>query len=104
MSPSHDLRIEPTAASPGTAPMHAARQDAAPALVPAEEPRPHAEPEHAVATGGSLRAAYAEFVVDPDTHDCRAARCRVRPGAGRVGPARQRLCLSPARERDLHAD
>src|SRR4051812_29391346 len=68
MTDPRTLRIEPTAPTSGTEPVHAARHPAT-TSPSAREHTQEAEHEQAVATGGSLRAAYTEFVVNPDTDD-----------------------------------
>ena len=68
MSYGRDLRIEPMAVA-STAPVQAVRQETPAVVAPME--RKHAPDPHIVAatTGGSLRAAYAQYDVNPDTHD-----------------------------------
>jgi hypothetical protein len=64
-----ELRIEPTAPAGAAEPIHpAVSQRRAPAELPEAPPRPDSPPV-AAETGGHLRGAYAEYVVDPDTHD-----------------------------------
>jgi FlaG protein len=68
MSDSHTPAVEPvspTGEPAAVQPVQSAR--GAPAPGP-RNPSGHAEGVAAV-TGGSLSAAYAEFVVNPDTHD-----------------------------------
>lgn len=67
MPDSRDLSIQPTRPVSRASAVQPVRSEG-PVGAPGEEPRPS---EHAVAaaTSGSLRAAYAQFVVNPDTHD-----------------------------------
>jgi hypothetical protein len=85
MSHSNDLRIEPLRPSAAPKPIKVAYPS--PRVVPLA-PAPHAAPESeqqalvdanhvAATTGGQLQPAYAQFVVDPDTHD---VLLRVRDG------------------------
>ena len=68
MSDTQDLRVEPTPVVGGSAAVQPVRAEAQPAA--RGEARPDASRASAAAsTGGNLRAAYAQFVVDPDTHD-----------------------------------
>ena len=69
MSYGRDLRIEPTPAVASTAPVQAVRPETPAVVAPME--RKHAPDPHTVAatTGGLLRAAYAQYDVNPDTHD-----------------------------------
>ena len=65
---SDSLHIDPTSPIGGAAPVQPVRP-ARPVGTPAER-RP--EPDgHSVAatTGGTLRAAYAQFIINPDTND-----------------------------------
>src|SRR5213082_1524947 len=67
MSNPHDLRVEPVAPTGAAEPVHAARRvPAEPKLADAKLP---ARQDMSVVTNGQLRAAYTEFVVDPETHD-----------------------------------
>jgi FlaG protein len=68
MSDSRDVSIQPTQPVGRSSAVQPVRAE-----VPAGVsgfPKPRAD-EHdpAAATGGSLRAAYAQFVINPDTHD-----------------------------------
>ena len=68
MSDTRELHIEPTPPVLGAARVQPVRPER-PAGTPAAQ-RP--EPGHdsvAASTGGNLRAAYAQFVVNPDTND-----------------------------------
>jgi hypothetical protein len=69
MSYGKDLRIEPTPAVTRPAPVKAIGRQT-PAAVTAER-KPARDPHTAAAatTGGNLRAAYAEYDLNPDTHD-----------------------------------
>src|SRR5713101_5157458 len=69
MSGGRDLRIGPTPAVAGPAPVQAVRHETPAAAAPVE--RKPAQDPHTLAatTGGSLRAAYAQYDVNPDTHD-----------------------------------
>ena len=63
-----DLRVEPTPAVRAPAPVQPIRRDAPIAVRP--DQKQALEPASAVATtGGSLRPAYAQYAVNPDTHD-----------------------------------
>ena len=68
MSDNRELHIEPTSPVRGSAPVQPVRPES-PAGTPAAQ-RP--EPGHdsvAASTGGNLRPAYAQFVINPDTND-----------------------------------
>jgi hypothetical protein len=68
MSDNRELHIEPVSPVRGAAGVQPVRPES-PAGTPATQ-RP--EPGHdsvAASTGGNLRAAYAQFVVNPDTND-----------------------------------
>jgi hypothetical protein len=69
MSYGKDLRIEPTPAVVSPAPVQAVQREGA-AANPLER-KPVRDPHSAAAatTGGGLRAAYAQYDVNPDTHD-----------------------------------
>jgi len=69
MSYGKDLRIEPTPAVTSPAPVQPVQHEAQVAS-PAEH-KPARDPHQAavVTTGGTLRAAYAQYDVNPDTHD-----------------------------------
>jgi hypothetical protein len=65
-----DRRVHPTTAAAGTEPVR--EYVPGKAVGPASDslPRVHAESDEPVAaTAGHLRAAYTQFVVDPDTHE-----------------------------------
>ena|SRR5258708_5003594 len=69
MSDSKGQSIAPVAGvpkAPAVQPVRAERSAAIPAKPPTATPDHHAA---AAVTGGSLPAAYAQFVVDQDTHD-----------------------------------
>lgn len=69
MSNGKDLRIEPTPAVTSPAPVQPVQHEAHAA--DAAEHKPVRDP-HTVAAatiGGNLRAAYAQYDVNPDTHD-----------------------------------
>src|SRR5213593_3127865 len=69
MSYRKDLRIEPTPVVTSPAPVHAVRRETPTAVAVEYKP---ARDQHTVAaatTGGSLRAAYAQYDVNPETHD-----------------------------------
>lgn len=85
MSHSNELRIEPLRPSAAPKPIKVAYPT--PRIVPLVDARP-AQPDSgepdladanhtAATTGGQLQPAYAQFVVDPDTHD---VLLRVRDG------------------------
>jgi hypothetical protein len=62
-----DLRIEPAPPVGGAAPVRAVQADAAArGATNADSGR---QSQAAAVTGGGLRAAYAQFVVDADTHE-----------------------------------
>src|SRR5438067_258207 len=66
--PDSDLRIEPTPAVSAPAPVQPVRNDA-PIARPVDQ-KPAPAPGITVAsTGGTLRPAYAQYAVNPDTHD-----------------------------------
>jgi hypothetical protein len=68
MSDARDLRIQPTPAVNGPVPVQLVRHEA-PVQPPIARP-PAADPNATSATtGGNLRAAYAQFAVNEDTHD-----------------------------------
>jgi len=71
MSYGRDLRIEPTPAVSRPAPVQAVHHETPAAAAPAPFEHKPARDAHSVAasTGGSLRAAYAQYDVNPDTHD-----------------------------------
>ena len=75
MSHLPDLRVEPTAPAGSTTRVHdtdhLAGAGAGPARHDGQNPaRRGQEAQEAVAsTAGQLRAAYAQYVIDPDTHD-----------------------------------
>ena len=69
MSYGRDLRIEPTPGVASPAPVQAGSHETPVVFAPMER-KPAPDP-HTVAatTGGSLRAAYAQYDVNPETHD-----------------------------------
>ena len=69
MSYGRDLRIEPTPGVASPAPVQAGVYETPVVFAPME--RKPAPDSHTVAatTGGSLRAAYAQYDVNPETHD-----------------------------------
>jgi len=64
-----DLRIEPTPAVASPAPLHAVRHETPAAVTVDHKPALDLHTAAAATTGGSLRAAYAQYDVNPDTHD-----------------------------------
>jgi len=68
MSDSRDLSIQPTQPVGGASAVQPVRSEGSVGTSGSPQPEPD---EHTVAaaTGGSLRAAYAQFVINPDTHD-----------------------------------
>ena len=71
MSYGRDLRIEPTPVVTSPAPVKAVRPETPAVVTGTAERQPVRDPHTAAAatTGGSLRAAYAQYDVNPDTHD-----------------------------------
>jgi uncharacterized FlaG/YvyC family protein len=70
MSNSYDLRVEPTAAAHAAQAVQAARLERPAADAAAQKQRRAQDARDAVASvGGQLRSAYAQYVVNPDTHD-----------------------------------
>ena len=69
MSYGKDLRIEPTPAVASPTPVRPVQHEAHTA--DAAEHKPVRDPHSTAAatTGGNLRAAYAQYDVNPDTHD-----------------------------------
>src|ERR1700682_4598283 len=68
MSDIHDPLVTPVSPVGRSAPVQPVRRDL-PTAAPAD-PASASKPSTVVATtGGSLREAYAQFVVDPETHD-----------------------------------
>src|SRR5437899_785031 len=67
MSHPKDLRIEPVARTGAAEPVHAAHR--VPEVPKPADPKLPARQDMSVVTNGQLRAAYTEFVVDPETHD-----------------------------------
>jgi hypothetical protein len=63
-----DLRVEPTPAVSAPAPVQVVRH-AAPVAARIDQKRAPEPATAAATTGGSLRAAYAQYAVNPDTHD-----------------------------------
>jgi hypothetical protein len=68
MSGSQEVRIEPTPPVVGAGAVQPVRS-AGPAAPPAEPSRNADRLMPAAATGGSLRPAYSQFVVNPDTNE-----------------------------------
>ena|SRR5215208_6699208 len=68
MSGSQEVRIEPTPPVVGAGAVQPVRS-AGPAATPAELSRNADRPTPAAATGGSLRPAYSQFVVNTDTNE-----------------------------------
>jgi FlaG protein len=67
-----ELRVDPTAPARPTQPLQAAMGGPSTPSAPAEPraaKRPTRTDEAAVSTGGHLRPAYAQYVVDPETHE-----------------------------------
>jgi uncharacterized FlaG/YvyC family protein len=70
MSDTRDLRIEPTAPSQPADSVQAARLERAAQDVAAQkQPAKPVDSEPVAAVGGSMHSAYAQYVIDPDTHD-----------------------------------
>jgi uncharacterized FlaG/YvyC family protein len=68
MSDSRDLQIQPTPAVDGASAVQPVRSEGA--VGTSGKRRPEVgEQAAAASTGGNLRAAYAQFIVNPDTHD-----------------------------------
>jgi FlaG protein len=68
MSDSRDIRIEPTPPVGGAVAVQPVRTERSVGAPGNQRPAP--EPSSvAASTGGNLRAAYAQFVIDPDSHD-----------------------------------
>jgi hypothetical protein len=68
MSDSRDLQIQPTPAVVGTPGVLPVRPEGA-ASTHGQAKAEASAHSAAVSTAGNLRAAYAQFVVNPDTHD-----------------------------------
>ena len=68
MSDSRDLSIQPIQPVGGAFAVQSVRSEGSVGTSGSRTPEP-GEQTVAAATGGSLRAAYAQFVIDPDTHD-----------------------------------
>jgi hypothetical protein len=64
-----DIRIEPPTPVSGAAAVHAVRPPDRSSLAPGTRSPAPALSTVAATTSGGLRAAYAQFVIDPDTHD-----------------------------------
>jgi hypothetical protein len=69
MSYGRDLRIEPTPAVTSPAPVQPVQHEAHVASPAEHKPARDPHPAAVVTTGGTLRAAYAQYDVNPDTHD-----------------------------------
>ena len=69
MSYGNDLRIEPTPAVTSPAPVRPVHQEAHAADHVEHRPARDAHTAAAATTGGTLRAAYAQYDVNPDTND-----------------------------------
>jgi hypothetical protein len=69
MSYGKDLRIEPTPPVASPAPVHAVQHEAQAADAAEHKPARDPHAKAAATTGGNLRAAYAQYDVNPDTHD-----------------------------------
>ena len=67
MAELNELRVEPTAATSPSHPVAGVGPEQ-PAPTPQPAPAKPALPP-AAATSGQMRAAYAQFVIHPDTHD-----------------------------------
>src|SRR5205085_8705249 len=67
MSKSEDLRIEPVAHTSAAQPIHAAPR--IPAVPQPADPKAPVRQDMSIVSNGEIRAAYTEFVVDPETHD-----------------------------------
>jgi hypothetical protein len=68
MSDSSNLRIEPTPPVRGAGAVQPVRPERHAGTPAAKRPEPSGDAV-AATTGGTLRAAYAQIVVNPDTHD-----------------------------------
>jgi hypothetical protein len=69
MSYGKDLRIEPTPAVTSPAPVQPVQYEAYAAGVAERKQARDPHTAAAAVTGGGLRAAYAQYDVNPDTHD-----------------------------------
>ena len=69
MSYGRDLRIEPTPAVSSPAPVRVVQHETHAADPAERKPAHDSHPAAAATTGGSLREAYAQYDVNPDTHD-----------------------------------
>ena len=75
MSNLPDLRVQPTAPAGSTPRVQDSGYLAGAPAAPAQHdgqnsaPRGHDPREAVASTAGQLRAAYAQYVIDPDTHD-----------------------------------
>jgi hypothetical protein len=69
MSYGKDLRIEPTPAVTSPAPVQPVQHEAYVAGAAEHKPARDPHPAAAATTGGTLRAAYAQYDVNPDTND-----------------------------------
>ena len=68
MSDSRDLSIQPIQPVGGASAVQPVRSEGSVGTSGSRKPEP-GQQTIAAATGGSLHAAYAQFVVNPDTHD-----------------------------------
>jgi hypothetical protein len=64
-----DIRIEPPTPVSGAAAVQAVRPPDRSGVAPSYQPPAPQLSTVAASTGGRLRPAYAQFLVDPDTHD-----------------------------------
>ena len=65
-----DAPLQPTGAVGPARPVHSDLPESAPSTgSPTPRPAPINANTTAAVTGGALRAAYAQFVINPDTHD-----------------------------------
>jgi hypothetical protein len=71
MADTPELRVHATAPTGATEPLQTSGHAARPVLPGAAAPKAQGsqDAQAAASTGGQLREAYAQFVVDPDTHD-----------------------------------
>jgi hypothetical protein len=69
MSDGREIRIESTPAVSGVTPVHAVQHHAAAVAADEHKAVPDKHSAAAATTGGTMRQAYAQFDVNPDTHD-----------------------------------
>jgi FlaG protein len=68
MTDYQEIRVEPTVPVRPAAPVRPINREH-PAVVPPDATKTHHDAAKAAVTDGNLRAAYAQFMVNPDTHD-----------------------------------